>query len=199
MGYTDMAGFQAAILVSFHFPSNMITLLLLALYWKELLDQKKVTVAVFLSRMSIPFIIVSIIAVIGEMVSTSLRATELGSLTVVIVITGVIYLSISLIVTLIFFIFGIQVILRMRSSAKATNSMSTKSKNRIRRTTAYVMVAGALSFLWFIGNFGVNQGRPESFIASWTLQYFSAYAGGLSHVIAVRFPRPQMNQMLLKG
>lgn len=193
MGYTGMLGYQGNVLIGFHFTANMVTLLLLALYWKEILDQRKVKVAIFLSRMKIPFAITSFVACAGELISTALRATESATLAQVGLVSGVIYLAISFSVSVVFFVFGARVIKRIYESGKATNSFSTRGKSRLRSTTAYVIGSGVLSLFWFFGLFQTYYpevvGSPQGYISAWTVMYLSAYLGGFAHVAAVRFPR----------
>jgi hypothetical protein len=136
--------------------------------------------------------------VLGEVVSTALRASENGSLVLISLISGLIYLIISLSVSVMFFVFGFRVLKRIYNSSVSTNSFTHKSRGRLRATTAYIMAAGLLSLLWFVGLFvGFAPGltsTPGGYMASWTLQYLSTYLGGLSHVIAVRFPRIDSSQ-----
>lgn len=130
MNYTNAFGYQAHMLISIHFPINIITILLLALYWKELLDETRVKVAGFLSKMKIPFFLVSLLVLVVEFVASSLRAAESGSLGIAVYFSGVVYVSTALTVSIFFFVTGLRVIRRLAASAKKSNIHKT-SKHKL--------------------------------------------------------------------
>lgn len=207
-------GYQAHMLISIHFPVNIITILLLALYWKELLDKTRVHIAGFLSNMKIPFFIVSLIVVTAEFVASALRAAESGSLGAAVYAIGVIYVTTALTVSVFFFITGIRVIRRLEYSAKLSNVHQThKHKTSLKRvrnplaccksayfvdlvfyiqTTAYVITSGIFCLIFIAGLaqalFSDHFYSPVGFIATWTTNYFGIYGGAFVQVLAVRFP-----------
>lgn len=180
------------------FPINFVTLLLLAMYWSEILDASKIRFTSFLNRLRIPFIIACVILVIAEIVSTLLRAIRFGiKVSVATTVAAVIYVIFMLAVTIFFFVYGARVIQRLRQSKALTNikgamNKSSRRNKSLRRLTVMLLVTGIFNIIFIIA-FVIAAVEsffytPTGFHLSWTLMYIGVLGGSLTQVIAVKWP-----------
>lgn len=211
-GYTLMAGYQAHWIYSIHFPINIITTLLLSLYWKELMDSTKVTVAGFLSKMKIPFFLLSLFVVAIEVACDALRASESSSLSVAIFIYGAAYIATLLLSSAFFFFTGARVIGRLREASKAGNVHGSSHKQILRRvrpspppsprqfplisralqTTVYLFASAIFNVIWVSGLiqalFDTWFFTPVGQIFTFSCMLLGVYGAALAHVLSVKMP-----------
>jgi hypothetical protein len=135
-------------------PANIIMTLLIAFYWAELLDSSKVKVTAFLSKMKIPFILISIVVTVFEIASSGARAALLPNVDFIATITVILYLIITVAMTIFFIITGTRVLLYIRSSS-AMVSLREKDKaasTRLIKKAAILMVTACVfNIVWVIG------------------------------------------------
>jgi hypothetical protein len=66
-------GYESHMMVTITYPIDVITTLLIALYWGEILQRKQARVSAFLKNLKIPFWIASVVLVGLELTVSALR------------------------------------------------------------------------------------------------------------------------------
>lgn len=187
-------GYQAHMTSTISMPSLFIATLLVALYWKESMDQTRVVVNKFLGKMRIPFILLSVVMILVELINSLLRAIRIGILGVMSTLTAVLYIVILLTLSFIFFIVGVKVLNKLRQSDAMSNiSRRSASKSRLRRLTIFLIVSGSFNVFfiisWVLAAFDYFLYTPAGFHAFWTILYLSLILSTLTQVLAIRAPR----------
>jgi hypothetical protein len=147
-GVLDAAG--ANILYSYHRPFFIASTLLLSLYWHQMLTEHRAKVSIGLTKARIPYIVVVIIIITVEFLTSGIRAAQGGGnlLDILIIISGIAYIIVCLAVSLYFVVIGAQVLKSLREGSKITGGQSKRQKALIRKTTTLVIANAA--FIWVL-------------------------------------------------
>lgn len=172
-------------------------MLLLAMYWSEILDKSKIHITSFLSRLRVPFILASIFVTGVEICTTIIRAVRIGvRVSVASTIAAVVYIIFMTTISVFFFAFGAKVIRRIQESAKSVNISTGSSRQTasLRRITALLVSSGVFNIV-FITAFIIAAVdsffyTPVGFTLSWSLMYVGILGGSLTQVMAVKFRHP---------
>eukprot|EP01122_Echinamoeba_exundans_P010909 TRINITY_DN418_c0_g1_i4.p1 TRINITY_DN418_c0_g1~~TRINITY_DN418_c0_g1_i4.p1 ORF type:complete len:361 (+),score=46.80 TRINITY_DN418_c0_g1_i4:53-1135(+) len=183
---------EAHVLSTITFPANMISTLLIALYWGEMLKANAVQVTLFLTRLKWPFAAISVIIIALEFTISGLRATHSQSL-VMVYVGSAVYFSVIFIVSIVFFVFGGMVLRQLIRSRKMAGSGHKRIKSSLIKATALVIVCGFFNCIWLIGEcltfvwyifYDV-----VGFHWTWTLVYFGMIGVSYSQVLSFKVPK----------
>jgi hypothetical protein len=189
-------GAAAHMTTTIHFPLNFITILLLALYWNEMLNESRIHVTQFLTKLKIPFIIACILLIGFELFSTLLRALPYTGFRVAwaSTIAAVLYIVFMLTMSVLFFVFGFKVIRRLKNARETSNMKGGEAKSdaSLRRLTYMIVTTGFFNLVFisafFIAAVDSAFYHPRGFHASWTLMYLGLLGASISQVAAVKWP-----------
>lgn len=148
-----MNGHAAHMTSTITIPANIIATLLVAFYWSELLDRNNVQVNTFLSRMRIPFIILSLLVTAVEIASSALRTSPNPNLDFMTIFAAVLYVLIVTASTIYFAITGTKVLLYIRRSSKMGNLREEDkltSQRLIRKAALLLLTASVFNIIWVI-------------------------------------------------
>lgn len=193
-------GLAAHMTTTISFPLNFISLILLTLYWKEILEKSKIHITSFLTKLRVPFVIAIVFLYTVEITASlvrGIRATglrnEQASAT-----SGVIYTIFLLVVSVFFFVVGGQVIHRLRVSGELTGLKGVVSDKHSRRSaslwrvTVMLVLTGVFNLIWtssfILAIFDSFFYTPGGFHLTWTLMYLGVLGGSLAQVAAVKWP-----------
>jgi hypothetical protein len=152
-GYA-MNGAGAHMTSTISIPANIIATLLVAFYWAELLDRNKVQVSTFLSRMRIPFVIVSVLVTLVEIASSALRASPLPNLGFMTIFSVILYVLVVTVSTVFFATTGTRVLLYIRKSSgmgSLREEDKVTSRRLIRKAAMLLLTASAFNVIWVVG------------------------------------------------
>jgi hypothetical protein len=186
-------GYQAHMVSTISLPSLFVATLLLSLYWKESMDRSRVQVNKCLGSMKIPFFILSGIMILVEVINSVLRAVRIGILGVMTTLTAVLYIVVLLTLSLIFFVVGVKILLKLRRSDAMINlTRHSRSKLRLWRLTIFLVVSGMFNIVfiigWVLGAFEFFLYSPVGFHVFWTMLYASLILSTLTQVLAIKAP-----------
>lgn len=180
------------------FPLNFVSLILLTLYWQEILEKSKIHITSFLTKLRIPFIVASIILYVAEIIASLVRAIRFGiKIEQASTISAAFYIIFLLSLSIFFFVVGGKVIYRLRISKKLTAMKGAVSQNSRRtsslwRVTVMLVLTGVFNLIFIssfvIAVFDAFFYSPGGFHLSWTLMYLGVLGGSLSQVAAVKWP-----------
>ena len=129
---------------SIHVALTIITTLLLALKWRELLHQTKLQVNVFLSTFKWPFIVVASAIFVFETISSALRGHWYNA-TKITISSQSILIIVCFVVVVLLYVSGIQILL------KVNQAVSNKKKVlQLSQTTILILASGLGLGLWVI-------------------------------------------------
>lgn len=185
------------------FPLNFISMILLTMYWSEILDASKIRISSlrFLTKLRVPFVLACIILYAAEITATLGRAIRFSiRIPVASTISGVLYIVFTLAASIFFFVYGGRVIHRLLKTSSLTNirGSSTETSSRtnasLRRLTIMLVVTGLFNLIFItafvIAVFESFFYTPVGFHLSWTLMYLGILGGSISQVSAVKWPAP---------
>lgn len=183
---------EAHVLSTITFPANLISTLLIALYWGEMLKANAVQVTLFLTRLRWPFAAISIIIIALEFTISGLRATHSSSL-VMVYVGSAVYFAVIFIISIIFFVFGGMVLRQLLISRRAAGSGHKRIKSSLIKATALVIVCGFFNCMWLVGECLTFVWyifyEIAGFHWAWTLIYFGMIGVSYSQVLSFRVPR----------
>lgn len=144
--------FDAYFFRSITWPVNIITLLLVGMYYQEVLTSNKLHVADNVQRFKIPFIVITILILILEIVSSSIRASRVGTLYVLVYITTAYYAVANLILGIYYTVIGSKVLRYFKKSAAEFNvTTSRHNRDTMTRVTIFILVTSVCAFATVIG------------------------------------------------
>eukprot|EP01122_Echinamoeba_exundans_P011374 TRINITY_DN4504_c0_g1_i1.p1 TRINITY_DN4504_c0_g1~~TRINITY_DN4504_c0_g1_i1.p1 ORF type:complete len:468 (-),score=59.92 TRINITY_DN4504_c0_g1_i1:1340-2743(-) len=187
-------GTIAHLLVSISAPMNIITTMLLALYWKEILSSGKIKVVLFVSRMKIPFAIICVVAFGVEIASSVMRGVTVGGFGFMAVITGIIYIVIVSLMTIFFAIYGAKVLIQLHNSDAKSHVAGSESRRRkvARNATVMVLFSSAMNVVWVVGMILIVIPRvfytPLGFHIVWVVVWLGVIGSQLSQILAFKTP-----------
>jgi hypothetical protein len=189
--------FSAHMTTTLHFPLNFISLMLLTMYWSEVLDASKIRITQFLTKLRVPFIVACIILYAAEIFAALVRAIRFGiRIGVASTISAVLYIIFMLTASIFFFIYGGRVIRRLYDSGSLTNIKGAQNQNMKRDATlqrlTFMLVATGIFNIVFISAFVIAVFEsyfytPVGFHLSWTLMYIGVLGGSICQVAAVKW------------
>lgn len=187
-------------------PCNIIITLLVAFYWAELLDKTTMRVTNFLSKMKLPFILLSILAGTVELVSSALRASPITGFGLFTIIAAVIYIVTVLGMTIFFSITGAKVLRYIKQSSNVANLREEDreaSKALVRKAAILLLAACVFNLIWIVAL--IMAGTPAWFWSPYGqystriffLLFFSAtVAHGLDSHMVLALVRNSWSQLV---
>eukprot|EP01122_Echinamoeba_exundans_P016064 TRINITY_DN8032_c0_g1_i1.p1 TRINITY_DN8032_c0_g1~~TRINITY_DN8032_c0_g1_i1.p1 ORF type:complete len:269 (+),score=14.30 TRINITY_DN8032_c0_g1_i1:1348-2154(+) len=187
--YAETPGWVGYMMLTIHFPVNVIGTLLLGMYWREVLDNFNIGGAVFLCRMKVPFIVISAIVVILEVINSSLRAALLP-VAVAVYLTNGVYIVVIVVMNAFFFTMAYRIVRRLIASSKSLNVQLPKRRQKaLRSTIAFVVLSGIMDLIFVSGLIQAAVEAwfysPNGFVTSLTFVYFGIYGGALVQVLCL--------------
>lgn len=189
-----MSYLQAQMLTTLSFPFIVLSMLLVTLYWHELIHKVDNKVNPFLSRLKIPFFVICALLLAFEITSSYLRGS-LSGMTVMTYITGAIYVIASL-STVIFYFYTQH---QLNKNFKMLNSSKRKAYRKGKRRTNLdsvnkLVLAGGILMCWWIFLVIVGAATPllwvpEAFFFLWFFGYLTM--GAISAVQILPFSLPK--------
>eukprot|EP01130_Rhizamoeba_saxonica_P000247 TRINITY_DN10228_c0_g1_i1.p1 TRINITY_DN10228_c0_g1~~TRINITY_DN10228_c0_g1_i1.p1 ORF type:complete len:449 (-),score=19.70 TRINITY_DN10228_c0_g1_i1:36-1382(-) len=178
---------------TFTWPVEIITTMLIALYWQELITSSKLKVTSFINTLKIPFIITSVILIIMEFILAYLRYLNEGgnhSITVFVILSSILYAIVLLLVSIHFVYFGIK-ILRM---LKTGDSNTYSRKKQLMETTIFIELMALFHLLWLCTLLLIPVKSifytPKGWYFIWFLMFF--YLGVISLLKTLVFHPPSI-------
>jgi hypothetical protein len=130
-------------LMEFSFPFALAAYLLFTLYWHEMMTNATVIVHPFITRMRIPFFIVSALLVSLQVIRTVIRSVTTLEFNFNIV-TAAIYIAVLVGLMVFYAMTGGKVLKRLQSSKKMGRTV------QLRRTTRRILIGGGFLLFWII-------------------------------------------------
>jgi hypothetical protein len=130
-------------LMEFSFPFALAAYLLFTLYWHEMMTNATVIVHPFITRMRIPFFIVSALLVSLQVIRTVIRSVTTLEFNFNIV-TAAIYIAVLVGLMVFYAVTGGKVLKRLQSSKKMGRTV------QLRRTTRRILIGGGFLLFWII-------------------------------------------------
>jgi hypothetical protein len=180
-----------------HIPFNFISLLLLAMYWSEILNESKIYFTSFLSRLRIPFILASIFIVLVEIATSVIRAApalwraglKANTATAV---SAIVYMIFAITISAFFFVYGIKVIRRIKESSRSANVHGAGQTASLQRITGLLVGCAVFNAIFVIGfvmaAIDAFFWQPIGQTAGLTIIAIGILGSSLTQVAAVKFP-----------
>jgi hypothetical protein len=160
------------------------------MYYHEVLTTSKLKVAENIQKLRIPFFILTMLILILEIVSSSLRASRVGTLYYLVYTTSAYYAAATFALGVYFAIIGARVLIYFnKSAAKFNVASSSRRTSTTKRVTMYILAASvccvivtlgfiliALPLFWTpVGTnaaFSLHRTSPDSLICSYCLGHY---------------------------
>lgn len=198
-------------------PMGCITMLLVGMYYQEVISSSKLQISNNVKRLQKPFIGITIVIIALEIVSSSIRASRVGTLYVLVYITTGYYIIASSLLGAYFCYVGVRVLRYFKKAQTKLNVKSNKKTNTTKRVTIFLLGTAGCAFFTTIGYilcaippFWTPVGhyvawctsaeeisllrlgyRSISFVVSVSavVVYTGLIAGSLTQVLSVKMPR----------
>lgn len=145
------AGPTAHGLSSITWPVGSITMLLVGMYYQEVLSSTKLQISDNVKRLQKPFLIITLVIVCLEIASSSVRASRVGTLYVLVYITTGYYILASTVLGVYFCVIGARVLSYFKKSQEKFNTKSKARRKTTKRVTIFLLATAGCAFLTTVG------------------------------------------------
>eukprot|EP01122_Echinamoeba_exundans_P009576 TRINITY_DN3421_c0_g1_i1.p1 TRINITY_DN3421_c0_g1~~TRINITY_DN3421_c0_g1_i1.p1 ORF type:complete len:472 (-),score=44.29 TRINITY_DN3421_c0_g1_i1:43-1458(-) len=172
------------------FPFSVISTLLVAMYYHEVLTTSKLKVAENIQKLRIPFFILTILILILEIVSSSLRASRVGTLYYLVYTTSAYYAAATFALGVYFAIIGARVLIYFnKSAAKLNVQTSSRRRSTTKRVTMYILGASVCCVIVTLGFILIALPlfwTPVGHYIGWFVVYTGVMSGSLIQVLSIK-------------
>jgi hypothetical protein len=126
-------------------------MLLVGMYYQEILSSTKLQISNNVKRLQKPFIGITILIIALEIASSSIRASRVGTLYVLVYITTGYYILASTVLGVYFCVIGARVLSYFKRSQATLNTKSNARESTTKKVTRFLLGTAACAFLTTIG------------------------------------------------
>lgn len=186
--------FQAQMITTLSFPFIVLSMLLVTLYWHELIHKVDNKVNPFLSRLKIPFYVACVILLGFEITASYLRGSHSGMI-VVTLITGAIYV-ISAIATVVFYFYTqyqLNKNFKMLNNTKKRTYQKRQKRTNLDNVNRLVLASGIMMCVWILlvilGSATPLLWVPQAFFVLWFLGFLVMGTLSVLQILPFALPR----------
>jgi len=169
-------------------PFTILTTMLVALYWHEIIHNTNIMVNAFLTKLKTPFWIIAAVLFVIEIVTSVLRGLSFDIKAEVIVV-GVVYVAINTAAVIFFFVTGTKITKLLRKSDR----LRSQKVRKLRKATAYIYISCLGIIIWIIatvlGGLTPILWIPWGYFSLWFIVFFILIFISLNQVLVVHIPK----------
>jgi ABC-type multidrug transport system fused ATPase/permease subunit len=169
-------------------PFTILTTILLAFYWHELIHKTDITVNTFLHKLKVPFWIIATVLIAIEFTISLLRGLAF-QISPFITAVGVIYVVINTTAVIFFFVTGTKITKLLRKSER----LQSRKTKKLWKTTVFIYSSSIGIIIWTIavvlGGLTPLFWIPWGYFSLWFIVFFVLIFISLNQVLAIHVPK----------